>query len=161
MWRHVKLSVQIGPRDTLACCWDVKPPTSQPTNIMADSLPPEKSYPGGHRGRPRNKHTHPTTCFLLDPPHSAVPPPLPLLPLSLHTLYVPTCAHRFLVSPPSPSLSPLSLTPSPLQLGGKPNTSPCPFPRFHLLPFLLVFVPSVRSCDVLLVTDTVPCVEES
>ena len=28
MWQHVKLSVQIRPWDTLACCWDVKQPTN-------------------------------------------------------------------------------------------------------------------------------------
>ena len=31
MWQHVKLSVQIRPRDTLACCWDDKQPTNQQT----------------------------------------------------------------------------------------------------------------------------------
>ena len=30
VWQHVKLSVQIRPWDTLACCWDV----NQPTNIL-------------------------------------------------------------------------------------------------------------------------------
>ena len=29
MWQHVKLSKQIRPRDTLACCWDVKQPTNK------------------------------------------------------------------------------------------------------------------------------------
>ena len=28
MWQDVKLSEQIRPRDTLACCWDVKQPTN-------------------------------------------------------------------------------------------------------------------------------------
>ena len=28
MWQHVKLSEQARPRDTLACCWDVKQPTN-------------------------------------------------------------------------------------------------------------------------------------
>ena len=32
MWQHVKLSEQIGPWDTLACCWDVKQPTNTNTN---------------------------------------------------------------------------------------------------------------------------------
>ena len=32
MWQHVKLSVQIRPWDTLACCWDVKQPTNKQTN---------------------------------------------------------------------------------------------------------------------------------
>ena len=33
MWQHVKLSEQIRPWDTQACCWDVKQPTtSQPAN---------------------------------------------------------------------------------------------------------------------------------
>ena len=31
MWQHVKLSVQIHPWDTLACCWDDKQPTNQQT----------------------------------------------------------------------------------------------------------------------------------
>ena len=31
MWQRVKLSVQIRPEDTLACCWDVKQPTNKPT----------------------------------------------------------------------------------------------------------------------------------
>ena len=34
VWQHVKLSEQIRPRDTLACCWDVKQPTNQPTTAM-------------------------------------------------------------------------------------------------------------------------------
>ena len=29
VWQHVKLSEQIHPRDTLACCWDVKQPTNK------------------------------------------------------------------------------------------------------------------------------------
>ena len=29
VWQHVKLSVQIRPWDTLACCWDVKQPTNK------------------------------------------------------------------------------------------------------------------------------------
>ena len=36
MWQHVKLSEQIRPWDTLACCWDVK----QPTNKQSLSLLP-------------------------------------------------------------------------------------------------------------------------
>ena len=31
VWQHVKLSVQIRPWDTLACCWDVKLPTNKQT----------------------------------------------------------------------------------------------------------------------------------
>ena len=31
VWQHVKLSVQIRPWDTLACCWDVKQPTNKQT----------------------------------------------------------------------------------------------------------------------------------
>ena len=27
MWQHIKLSEQLRPRDSLACCWDVKQPT--------------------------------------------------------------------------------------------------------------------------------------
>ena len=33
MWQHVKLSEQIRPCDTLACCWDVKQPTNKQTNF--------------------------------------------------------------------------------------------------------------------------------
>ena len=32
VWQHVKLSEQIRPWDTLACCWDVKQLTNQQTN---------------------------------------------------------------------------------------------------------------------------------
>ena len=31
VWQHVKLSMQIRPWDTLACCWDVKQPTNKQT----------------------------------------------------------------------------------------------------------------------------------
>ena len=31
VWQHVNLSEQICPRDTLACCWDIKQPTNQET----------------------------------------------------------------------------------------------------------------------------------
>ena len=31
MWQHVKLSEQICPWDTLACCWDVMQPTNKQT----------------------------------------------------------------------------------------------------------------------------------
>ena len=33
MWQHVKLSEQIRPWDTLACCWDVKQPTNKQTSM--------------------------------------------------------------------------------------------------------------------------------
>ena len=36
VWQHVKLSEQISPWDTLACCWDVKQPANQPTRSLAD-----------------------------------------------------------------------------------------------------------------------------
>ena len=32
-WQHVKLSEQIRPWDTLACCWDVKQPTNKLTPV--------------------------------------------------------------------------------------------------------------------------------
>ena len=32
VWQHVKLSVQIRPWDTLACCWDDKQPTNKQTH---------------------------------------------------------------------------------------------------------------------------------
>ena len=32
MWQHTKLSEQISPQDTLACCWDVKQPTNNNNN---------------------------------------------------------------------------------------------------------------------------------
>ena len=38
MWQHVKLSEQIYPWDTLACCWDVKQASNQQTNFRAKSL---------------------------------------------------------------------------------------------------------------------------
>ena len=31
--QHVTLSEQTCPGDTLACCWDVKQPTNQPTDV--------------------------------------------------------------------------------------------------------------------------------
>ena len=34
VWEHVKLSEQIRPRDTLACCWDVKQPTNQQQSVL-------------------------------------------------------------------------------------------------------------------------------
>ena len=34
MWQHVKLSEQVRPWDTLACCWDVKQPTYKPTSKL-------------------------------------------------------------------------------------------------------------------------------
>ena len=33
VWQDVKLSEQIRPRDTLACCWDVKQPTNKQTPL--------------------------------------------------------------------------------------------------------------------------------
>ena len=33
MWQHVKLSEQISPCETLACCWDVKQSSKQPINL--------------------------------------------------------------------------------------------------------------------------------
>ena len=48
MWQHVKLSERIRPRDTLACCWDVKQPTNQQTvltkKIHLSCLPSFKSF---------------------------------------------------------------------------------------------------------------------
>ena len=38
VWQHVKLSVQICPWDTQACCWDVKQPTNK------QSLPPPPPF---------------------------------------------------------------------------------------------------------------------
>ena len=32
VWQHVKLSEQIGPWDTIACCWDIKQPTNKQTS---------------------------------------------------------------------------------------------------------------------------------
>ena len=37
MWQHVKLSEQIRLWDTLACCWDVKQASNQPTNWLETS----------------------------------------------------------------------------------------------------------------------------
>ena len=41
MWQHVKLSEQIRPWDTLACCWDVE----QPTNKQPPPPPPQTPPP--------------------------------------------------------------------------------------------------------------------
>ena len=41
VWRHIKLSVQIHPWDTLACCWDVKQPTNN-NQCRQDERCPEK-----------------------------------------------------------------------------------------------------------------------
>ena len=41
VWQHIKLSEQIRPWDTLACCWDVK----QPTNSLLHLLWPDPPNP--------------------------------------------------------------------------------------------------------------------
>ena len=41
VWQHVKLSEQIRPWGTLACCWDVK----QPTNKHPTSQQPANKHP--------------------------------------------------------------------------------------------------------------------
>ena len=41
VWQHVKLSEQIRPWDTLACCWDVKQPTNNnlfPSSVCSTSM---------------------------------------------------------------------------------------------------------------------------
>ena len=38
MWQHVKLSEQIRPRDTLACCWSVKQASNQQTITSVNPL---------------------------------------------------------------------------------------------------------------------------
>ena len=39
VWQHVKLSEQIRPWDTLACCWDVKQPTTnQPISCFINII---------------------------------------------------------------------------------------------------------------------------
>ena len=40
MWQHVKLSEQICPWDTLACCWDVKQPTNKQLLLFSFSPSP-------------------------------------------------------------------------------------------------------------------------
>ena len=35
VWQHVKLSVQIRPWDTLACCWDKKQPTNKQFHVSS------------------------------------------------------------------------------------------------------------------------------
>ena len=35
MWQHVQLSEQLRPGDTLACFWDVKPPTNNNNNNIS------------------------------------------------------------------------------------------------------------------------------
>ena len=50
MWQHVKLSEQIRPWDTLACCWDVKQPTNKQTlnahNHLAQHTTPISDWTG-------------------------------------------------------------------------------------------------------------------
>ena len=43
MWQHLHLCEQIRPRDTLACCWDVKQLTSKPTLFTSFSFLPSVS----------------------------------------------------------------------------------------------------------------------
>ena len=43
VWQHIKLSEQIRPWDTLACCWDVKQPANK--HHKMDALP--QSHQGG------------------------------------------------------------------------------------------------------------------
>ena len=38
VWQHVKLSEQIRPWDTLACCWDVKQPTNKQSSSAFDLM---------------------------------------------------------------------------------------------------------------------------
>ena len=38
VWQHVKLSVQIRPWDTLACCWDDKQPTNKTKHSYLPSV---------------------------------------------------------------------------------------------------------------------------
>ena len=38
VWQHVKLSEQIRPWDTLACCWDVKQPTNKQLSLSDHNL---------------------------------------------------------------------------------------------------------------------------
>ena len=44
MWQHVKLSVQICPWYTQACCWDAKQATDQQTNLSSP-YPPLPTLP--------------------------------------------------------------------------------------------------------------------
>ena len=34
VWQYVQLAEQIRPGDTLTCCWDVKRPTNQPSQLV-------------------------------------------------------------------------------------------------------------------------------
>ena len=45
VWQHVRLSVQIRPRDTLACCWDVK--QIRPGDTLACCRDVKQIRPGG------------------------------------------------------------------------------------------------------------------
>ena len=45
VWQHVKLSSQIRPWDTLACCWDVKQPTNNNNPLASLALPHHFSLP--------------------------------------------------------------------------------------------------------------------
>ena len=62
VWQHTKLSVQIRPWDTLACCWDIKQPTNcleQEWDLMCSYL-----HNGIHRTRLLTEATVDTLCHV-------------------------------------------------------------------------------------------------
>ena len=63
LWQHVKLSEQVRPWDTLACCWDVKKATNKPWPVYVW------------------RSAFPVAGAILTLP-TPTPPPLPKLPLS-------------------------------------------------------------------------------
>ena len=58
VWQHVKLSVQIRPWDTLACCWDVKQPTNKHCASRAGIPLPRTRTPGSFFSMWQNAYLH-------------------------------------------------------------------------------------------------------
>ena len=58
VWQHVKLSEQIRPWDTLACCWDVKQATNKQSSWSAIVVVYFKWHPSPH------PLPSPTSCIL-------------------------------------------------------------------------------------------------
>ena len=83
-WQHVKLSEQICPWDTLACCWDIKEPTKKQTQFKMITHPADassklaimmmesyctsffkyrtNSVSGTQKGKTNKIHNHTTVC---------------------------------------------------------------------------------------------------
>ena len=65
VWQHVKLSEQIRPWDTLACCWDVKQPTNQSPTDAWDHGWPDRLKKQWACPRNARKLGGPPQCILL------------------------------------------------------------------------------------------------